>query len=138
LRPTGLKIFGDSGNTDAAAEFMGSTSHQHDIDFSHLGRLFARVVRHYIYAHQLPLGGFIGANHKRRKWMAWTAPVLVEICIGLENNGYLPAEFWFRQAGLILPIPSVIWFTTGLPRGRTEGSMNDPPRPVFERSFSAL
>jgi coenzyme PQQ precursor peptide PqqA len=30
------------------------------------------------------------------KWriaMAWTAPVLVEICIGLEINGYLPAEF---------------------------------------------
>jgi coenzyme PQQ precursor peptide PqqA len=24
--------------------------------------------------------------------MAWTAPVLVEICIGLEINGYLPAE----------------------------------------------
>jgi len=25
--------------------------------------------------------------------MAWTSPVLVEICIGLEINGYLPAEF---------------------------------------------
>jgi coenzyme PQQ precursor peptide PqqA len=25
--------------------------------------------------------------------MAWTTPVLVEICIGLEINGYLPAEF---------------------------------------------
>ena len=25
--------------------------------------------------------------------MAWTAPTLVEICIGLEINGYLPAEF---------------------------------------------
>jgi len=25
--------------------------------------------------------------------MAWTAPVLTEICIGLEINGYLPAEF---------------------------------------------
>jgi coenzyme PQQ precursor peptide PqqA len=24
--------------------------------------------------------------------MAWTTPVLVEICIGLEINGYLPAE----------------------------------------------
>jgi len=25
--------------------------------------------------------------------MAWTTPVVVEICIGLEINGYLPAEF---------------------------------------------
>jgi coenzyme PQQ precursor peptide PqqA len=28
-----------------------------------------------------------------RRGMAWTAPTLVEICIGLEINGYLPAEF---------------------------------------------
>jgi len=28
--------------------------------------------------------------------MAWTTPILVEICIGLEINGYLPAEFWSR------------------------------------------
>ena len=28
----------------------------------------------------------------RRNTMAWTTPVLVEICIGLEINGYLPAE----------------------------------------------
>jgi coenzyme PQQ precursor peptide PqqA len=27
------------------------------------------------------------------KPMAWTTPLLVEICIGLEINGYLPAEF---------------------------------------------
>ena len=25
--------------------------------------------------------------------MAWSTPVLVEICVGLEINGYLPAEF---------------------------------------------
>jgi coenzyme PQQ precursor peptide PqqA len=36
--------------------------------------------------------------HPRRKFfarpsMAWTTPTLVEICIGLEINGYLPAEF---------------------------------------------
>jgi coenzyme PQQ precursor peptide PqqA len=24
--------------------------------------------------------------------MAWTTPIIVEICIGLEINGYLPAE----------------------------------------------
>jgi len=28
--------------------------------------------------------------------MYWTTPTLVEICIGLEINGYLPAEFWSR------------------------------------------
>jgi coenzyme PQQ precursor peptide PqqA len=30
---------------------------------------------------------------KRKRTMAWTTPTLVEICIGLEINGYLPAEF---------------------------------------------
>jgi coenzyme PQQ precursor peptide PqqA len=25
--------------------------------------------------------------------MVWTTPTLEEICIGLEINGYLPAEF---------------------------------------------
>jgi coenzyme PQQ precursor peptide PqqA len=25
--------------------------------------------------------------------MAWTTPILEEVCIGLEINGYLPAEF---------------------------------------------
>jgi len=25
--------------------------------------------------------------------MHWSTPTLVEICIGLEINGYLPAEF---------------------------------------------
>ncbi|MGE0751516.1 MAG: pyrroloquinoline quinone precursor peptide PqqA [Variibacter sp.] len=25
--------------------------------------------------------------------MTWTTPTLVEICLGLEINGYLPAEF---------------------------------------------
>ncbi len=33
------------------------------------------------------------AGKKVRKIMAWTTPTLVEICIGLEINGYLPAEF---------------------------------------------
>jgi coenzyme PQQ precursor peptide PqqA len=30
---------------------------------------------------------------RRGNTMAWTTPTLVEICIGLEINGYLPAEF---------------------------------------------
>jgi coenzyme PQQ precursor peptide PqqA len=29
----------------------------------------------------------------KEDYMAWTTPTLVEICIGLEINGYLPAEF---------------------------------------------
>ena len=29
----------------------------------------------------------------QRNAMALTTPTLVEICIGLEINGYLPAEF---------------------------------------------
>jgi coenzyme PQQ precursor peptide PqqA len=32
-------------------------------------------------------------NYRRGHAMAWTTPTLVEICIGLEINGYLPAEF---------------------------------------------
>jgi coenzyme PQQ precursor peptide PqqA len=39
------------------------------------------------------------ASHRRpqraykEESMTWTTPTLVEICIGLEINGYLPAEF---------------------------------------------
>ena len=29
--------------------------------------------------------------------MYWTTPTLIEICIGLEINGYLPAEFSFKR-----------------------------------------
>jgi len=32
-------------------------------------------------------------EHREDHKMAWTTPTLVEICIGLEINGYLPAEF---------------------------------------------
>jgi coenzyme PQQ precursor peptide PqqA len=32
-------------------------------------------------------------KNKRGNAMAWSTPVLVEICIGMEINGYLPAEF---------------------------------------------
>lgn len=32
-------------------------------------------------------------RYKKETTMAWTTPTLVEICIGLEINGYLPAEF---------------------------------------------
>jgi coenzyme PQQ precursor peptide PqqA len=40
------------------------------------------------------LCGRIAARaNQLEKIMAWTTPTLVEICIGLEINGYLPAEF---------------------------------------------
>ena len=32
-------------------------------------------------------------NQRGRALMSWTTPILVEVCIGLEINGYLPAEF---------------------------------------------
>jgi len=32
-------------------------------------------------------------NGRKEMRMDWTTPTLVEICIGLEINGYLPAEF---------------------------------------------
>ncbi len=43
-------------------------------------------------------GGPIGSRllpfvQEGRRPMVWTTPTLVEICIGLEINGYLPAEF---------------------------------------------
>ena len=34
----------------------------------------------------------IASSVRRNVAMAWTTPTLVEICIGLEINGYLPAE----------------------------------------------
>src|SRR6266496_389256 len=37
--------------------------------------------------------------------MAWTIPTLVEICIGMEINGYLPAEFWAVPASRRTPPP---------------------------------
>jgi hypothetical protein len=51
-----------------------------------------------------PLGRCIYSTHigvaetgmtrkETERCMAWATPVLVEICIGLEINGYLPAEF---------------------------------------------
>jgi coenzyme PQQ precursor peptide PqqA len=33
------------------------------------------------------------ATKSEESIMAWTTPTLVEICVGLEINGYLPAEF---------------------------------------------
>jgi coenzyme PQQ precursor peptide PqqA len=35
---------------------------------------------------------FSPRSKRRTHTMAWTTPVLVEICIGLEINGYMPAD----------------------------------------------
>jgi len=42
--------------------------------------------------HELPLVGGVDC-FRNEDAMTWTTPTLVEICIGLEINGYLPAEF---------------------------------------------
>jgi coenzyme PQQ precursor peptide PqqA len=34
----------------------------------------------------------IGAGQRKEISMAWTTPTLVEICIGLEINAYMPIE----------------------------------------------
>ena len=44
-------------------------------------------------AHRITSVAFLTLNRKTEVIMAWTTPVLFEICIGLEINGYLPAEF---------------------------------------------
>jgi coenzyme PQQ precursor peptide PqqA len=31
--------------------------------------------------------------HREETTMAWKAPKLVEICVGLEINGYMPPEY---------------------------------------------
>ena len=38
-------------------------------------------------------GSMMSPKAQREESMAWTTPVLIEICIGLEINGYLPPEF---------------------------------------------
>ena len=57
------------------------------------GRLREAGDLHYIMGD----GGRVRPDIVKNVWeedatMAWTTPTLVEICIGLEINGYLPAE----------------------------------------------
>jgi len=49
-----------------------------------------RRLRHRL---SLPSNRRITRRQKRENAMSWTTPTLVEICVGLEINGYLPAEF---------------------------------------------
>ena len=46
-----------------------------------------------LLSHHLLKRGGTRVNTNEEEAMAWTTPMLVEICIGLEINGYLPAEF---------------------------------------------
>ena len=43
----------------------------------------------------LPEAGnrYLPGTEAKETEMTWTTPTLVEICVGLEINGYLPAEF---------------------------------------------
>jgi len=34
-----------------------------------------------------------GSAMEMKGKIMWSTPILVEICVGLEINGYLPAEF---------------------------------------------
>ena len=36
--------------------------------------------------------GSVPSNKEGNTPMAWTTPTLVEVCIGLEINGYMPAD----------------------------------------------
>jgi coenzyme PQQ precursor peptide PqqA len=37
--------------------------------------------------------GTVPDNTEGNMPMSWTTPTLVEVCVGLEINGYLPPEF---------------------------------------------
>jgi coenzyme PQQ precursor peptide PqqA len=51
------------------------------------------VIRRHDTCGSVLLGSIISSKvQKGGKTMAWTTPVLIEICIGLEINGYLPAD----------------------------------------------
>jgi len=50
------------------------------------------VARETAFDYYFPIP-LLSGHKKLEELMAWTTPTLVEICIGLEINGYLPAEF---------------------------------------------
>ena len=58
-------------------------------------RLPKHPARTYYRLSRNPVAGpdLLRAFKTKETNMAWTTPTLVEICIGLEINGYLPAEF---------------------------------------------
>jgi hypothetical protein len=79
------------GHSDATAEqeifqpnyHTPKVKSGHDMCRSHplLLRILAVLLRLYYFG-----------KVQKEDTMAWTTPVLVEICIGLEINGYMPAD----------------------------------------------
>ena len=56
--------------------------------------VFLGLARHAALRPAVEPVPFVVDRHlPRRRNMNWTTPTLVEICIGLEINGYLPPSF---------------------------------------------
>src|SRR5262249_13269527 len=90
-RGSGFLFAGAHGGARAAQVRQGMRS-------GHSSTSIERVVeRLRDGAHRFRLSGlkqYLGSTTSQGKRpMAWTTPTLVEICLGLEINGYLPAEF---------------------------------------------
>ena len=57
------------------------------------GHEYAAVIRcYYGYLRFRVLRLYYFDKVQKEDTMAWTTPVLIEICIGLEINGYMPAD----------------------------------------------
>jgi coenzyme PQQ precursor peptide PqqA len=80
LRPSSLRCAGAPGRPAGGSKL----SLPFRVGVLQIGRNV--LIWHFVEL--LPAMGVIGGNT-----MAWTTPTLIEICIGLEINGYLPAEF---------------------------------------------
>ena len=52
----------------------------------------ARALQRRIFPAKYLLAANARNCRKTEGYMAWTTPILVEICAGLEINGYLPPE----------------------------------------------
>ena len=55
---------------------------------------FLRQISVFLLAVAANVGGILSpvTNIEGNTPMSWTTPTLVEVCIGLEINGYLPAD----------------------------------------------
>jgi coenzyme PQQ precursor peptide PqqA len=56
-------------------------------------KLGTAIARGHSLDYHLDACAWQDSKDNEEEAMAWTTPTLVEICIGLEINGYLPAEF---------------------------------------------
>lgn len=71
-------------NSGYAAAIRAAQPHDHKVRNSELSN-----------SGVLPEAGncYLPGTEAKETEMTWTTPTLVEICVGLEINGYLPAEF---------------------------------------------